>query len=293
MLEFPAVMAQLAQLNNYKHPMKNQQHPNSAFTLIELVVVLAVIALLGATLLPALAVSGQKVAKINCINNLKQVGFAYNAWQAAHYDRFPQATQAAQGGAWDYCTHGGNASSIGYVSTANYNPGMVFLVMSNYLVTPKLLFCPSDTFHVGSATNFSYNDLLTIPTPPNGSYASALSALTKVSYFVGADATQADPQGVLAGDCNIGNTGTANSSPSTARFGSTVSASASAPEITSLAFSSTAAGAWAWTAYDLHQKTGNLLIADGSVQSTTITGLHTFMQNATNTVNGPCWNFLP
>ncbi len=53
------------------------------------------------------------------------------------------------------------------------------------------------------------------------------------------------------------------------------------------------AAAWAWTAYDLHQKTGNLLIADGSVQSTTIIGLHTFMQNATNSIEGPCWNFLP
>ena len=270
--------------------MKNQQHPNSAFTLIELVVVLAVIALLGATLLPALAVSGQKVAKINCINNLKQVGFAYNAWQAAHYDRFPQAIQAAQGGASDYCTHGGNNSSFGSPAYI-YNPGMVFLVMSNYLVTPKLLFCPADTLHSGAATNFSYNDLLSVVY--NFGNVPALSAPTKVSYFVGADATQADPQGVLAGDCNIGNTGAANNSPSIARFGSTVSASASAPEITSLAFSSTAAGAWAWTAYDLHQKTGNLLIADGSVQSTTIIGLHTFMQNATNTVQGPCWNFLP
>jgi len=291
MLEFPAVMAQLAQLNNYKHPMKNHPKPNTAFTLIELLVILAVTALLGATVLPALAISGQKVQKINCINNLKQIGFAYNGWQAAHYDRFPQATAAASGGAQDYCTHGGNNSSTGTQPSIAYNPGMVYMVMSNYLVTPKLLFCPADTLHYGAATNFSYGDLLSCPTPFGNQNAPALSALTKVSYFVGADATQADPQGVLAGDCNIGNTGTANSSPATARFGSTVSAILSAPEITSASFGTGLA--WAWTANDLHQKTGNLLIADGSVQSTTIIGLHTFMQNATNTVQGPCWNFLP
>jgi len=165
------------------------------------------------------------------------------------------------------------------------------MVMSNYLVTPKLLFCPADTIHVGASTNFSYPDTLSVVTPAHGANAPALSTYTKVSYFVGADATEADPQSVLAGDCNIGNSGTTGNSPSTARFGATVSSVLSAPEITPVAFST--AAAWAWTAYDLHQKTGNLLIADGSVQSTTITGLHTFIQNATNSIVGPCWNFLP
>lgn len=169
---------------------------------------------------------------------------------------------------------------------------MVYMVMSNYLINPKLLFCPADTIHSGSATNYSYNDLLSIATPPNGGTPAALNALTKVSYFVGADAAEADPQSVLAGDCNIGNVNTANNAPSVSRFGYSVNPVNSAPQINSTAFA-TGANAWAWTTYDLHQKTGNLLIADGSVQSTTIIGLHTFMQNATNSVVGPSWNFLP
>ena len=271
--------------------MKNHLKPIAAFTLIELLVVLAVIALLGATLLPALAISGSKVQKITCINNLKQLGFAYRSWEAANNGHYPQAVAAHSGGAQDYCTHGGNNSSTGTLPAIAYNPGMVYIVMSNYLAGPKILFCPADTFHYGAATNISYGDLLSIFTPANGANASQLNALTKVSYFVGADATEADPQSILAGDCNIGNTGTSGNAPSTARFGATVSGTLSAPEITSVAFGS--AIAWAWTANDMHLKTGNLLIADGSVQSTTIIGLHTFMQNTTNTVLGPCWNFLP
>jgi prepilin-type processing-associated H-X9-DG protein len=257
--------------------------------LTELLVVIAILAILAATLLPTIAATKPKVQKITCVNNLKQVGISYRLFEAANNGRYPQAIPAAQGGAEDYCTHGGGLVTP---ATLAYNPGLVYLVMSNDLVTPKLLFCPADNIHAGAATNISYGDLLSVLTPANHAIAPALSAYTKVSYFVGADALEADPQSVLAGDCNIGNVGTSGDAPATTRFGSTVNAMTSAPAISSTA-SGFGANNWAWTAYDLHQGTGNLLFADGSVQSTTISGLHLAMQNATNTVNGPCWNFLP
>ena len=41
----------------------------------------------------------------------------------------------------------------------------------------------------------------------------------------------------------------------------------------------------------MHQKTGNIGLADGSVQQATINGLHTAMQNSTNSVVTQGWNF--
>ena len=281
--------------------MKSPHNKKQAFTLIELLVVIAIIAILAAMLLPALAAAKRKAQKINCVNNLKQVGISYRIWEGDNNDRYPQAVTAAQGGAQDYCTHGGNNSTTGTAATIAYNPGMVYMVMSNELATPKILFCPSDTIHTGYSTNFSYPDTISTTTPANGANAQALTTLTKVSYFVGADATEADPQGIMGGDCNIGNqTATTGNAAAAYRFGmasaaaTTLTVGSANPEIYGATpFSSTANGAWAWTANDLHQKSGNLLIADGSVQSATISGLHQYMNNATNTVTGPCWNFLP
>ncbi len=53
----------------------------------------------------------------------------------------------------------------------------------------------------------------------------------------------------------------------------------------------TGTGFYAWTAGDFHQKTGNLGIADGSVQSASQSGLRTYMLNSTNTVAAPALNF--
>ncbi len=264
--------------------MKQQK---KAFTLIELLVVIAIIAILAAMLLPALAAAKKKAQKINCTNNLKQVGLAFRIWEGDNNDRYPQAVTCTAGGASEYVGHAGTAANP-------LNPGMVFLVMSNELSTPKILFCPSDSLHTagqGYATNFSYGDLLGTGTPAPGAKAAAQAGIGKISYFVNGDASEVNPQDVMIGDFNIGNMPTANTANNGAASyafnqtaaGATPSKTAAQQLLANGGSWSTAAGAWAWTQNDLHQKSGNLGMADGSCQSASINGLHTYLQNSTNT----------
>jgi prepilin-type N-terminal cleavage/methylation domain-containing protein len=260
--------------------MKKLFKSKSAFTLIELLVVIAIIAILAAMLLPALAAAKRKAQKISCTNNLKQVGLSFRIWEGDNNDRYPQAVGSAQGGASEYVGHLNAAPAI-------KNPGMVFMVMSNELSTPKVIYCPSDSFHSAAATNFNAVDVT------GNALGAAQTAVGKISYFVNGDAAESDPQGIMSGDLNIGTAGTTSASaPSTYAF---TQASAGATPTLTQAYQITPAawnGAayWAWTQNDFHQKSGNLCLADGSVQAATISGLHTYMINSTNSNQGS-YNF--
>ena len=263
------------------------QKKKLAFTLIELLVVIAIIAILAAMLLPALAAAKKKAQKISCANAQKQVGLAFKVWEGDNGDKFPMGVSTSSGGAKEYCASGGSSPSW---NGSGESSGAAFQTMSNELSTAKILYCPSDSIRDTYSSNWScgalYNTATTQATPP-----ALPSNATRISYFINGDAfTDSDPQQILSGDCNIGNfnTTTALNGPSSYRFGATSTSEVSSAcntfiTINSLAWQAVASGNWAWTQNDLHQKLGNLLLTDGSVQSATVTGLHTYLLNSTNT----------
>jgi hypothetical protein len=93
-----------------------------------------------------------------------------------------------------------------------------------------------------------------------------------VSYFVFGDAADAYPQMIIAGDRNIGTSTQGNPTPQIF--------TASSPSTW------TTGNWWAWSSGDLHLKTGNLGLTDGSVQTTTIAAMQTAWINATNGYTG-------
>jgi len=154
-----------------KPRVSNQK--TAAMTLTEVLAVIVVLFVLAVIFLndgngP---VSKQAAQRINCINNLKQIGLSYRVWEGDHGDKYPMQTSVTNGGTMELAN--------GMNAWINYS------VMSNELSTPKVCICPADTGKI-AATNFT--------TDFNNS---------KISYFVNLDADDAYPQMFLSGDDNF------------------------------------------------------------------------------------------
>src|SRR5882724_8349653 len=115
-----------------------QNRKAQAFTLVELLVVIAIIAVLAALLLPVLTRGKQRAQRIQCIGNLKNIGTAFQIFAHDHHGSFPMEISTAEGGSEELVQAGNNINGVFYFSYKHLQ------TLANELVVPRILVCPAD-----------------------------------------------------------------------------------------------------------------------------------------------------
>ena len=127
-----------------------------AFTLIELLVVIAIIAILAALLLPALAKAKLKGQSIACVNNLHQLGLAWNMY-ADDYGGVMVPNWIISTNAWINGLTGDVSTLTGATNLLAVKQGLLFPYNANLgvYVCPAAIQGPSTTPNVRVVRNYS------------------------------------------------------------------------------------------------------------------------------------------
>src|SRR6266700_1713055 len=85
----------------------------------------------------SLPASWPRRQRVNCVNNLKQIGLSFRTWALDNGDLHPFNLSTNSGGTMEERALGPDGFDV--------NSYLHFQVMSNDLTTPLILVCPQDT----------------------------------------------------------------------------------------------------------------------------------------------------
>jgi prepilin-type N-terminal cleavage/methylation domain-containing protein/prepilin-type processing-associated H-X9-DG protein len=109
-----------------------------AFSLIELLTVISIIAILAALLLSALVSAKARSRHAACLNNLRQIGLGFTAFALDHDGKYPMDVPERLGGSIEY-----NDSRL-ITNTPFSRDFHHFLALSNEVPNVKVMVCPAD-----------------------------------------------------------------------------------------------------------------------------------------------------
>ncbi len=141
-------------------------------TLVELLVIIVIVAIMAMLVYPGGRKDKARALRIQCLNNLKQTGLAFDVWAGDHGQKFPMEISQTNGGTMEFVT--------------GPNEWRHFQVMSNELSTPLVLICPADEARV-RATNFAFFNN------------------SNLSFFINLDYSRPNPHAFWSGDRNLTN----------------------------------------------------------------------------------------